>query len=167
MRRSLRHDLSGRGAGVKLVLIHAPADKKLSAWLTQFWTGSTAYHCGFVDESDGTFFDMNLLPRKVVWPRYGPPKWINEYDMPQITRAMCEDYLKRDGSVRYGVGDYIMFGLRPIFHWFGKSTPNVGGMICSEMCSVWLNRAGYDAPIVPVQSPADLELWAIKTAGDA
>lgn len=145
---------------MKLAIIHAPADKRISAWLTQLFTGSTAYHCGFVDESDGTFFDMNLLPRKVAWPRYAPPKWVNLYPVPMLTRAQCEAYLKIDGSVRYGVMDYILFGLRPLYHLFGKSTRNAGGMICSEMCAVWLERSGYDAPTEPVPSPADLEAWA-------
>lgn len=147
---------------MKLAIIHAPAGKKLSAWLTQFFTGSTAYHCGFVDESDGTFFDMSWLPRKTHWPRYAVPKWVNLYDVPKLTRADCEEFLKRDSEQTYGWKDYILFGLRPLYHLFGKSTRNAGGMICSEMCAIWLARVGYDAPTSPVPSPADVERWAVS-----
>lgn len=147
---------------MKLAIIHAPASQKLSARLTQLFTGSTAYHCGFVCEETGTFYDMNLLPRKVAWPRYAPPRWVHLYSVPRLTRAQCEEYLKTDGAVRYGVLDYILFGLRPIYHLLGRSTRNADGMICSELCAVWLGRAGYDTPVDPVPSPADLERWAFK-----
>lgn len=147
---------------MKLAIIHAPAGKKISAWLTKLFTGDTSYHCGFVDESDGTFFDMHLLPRKTHWPRYAVPKWVNLYDVPKLTRADCEEFLKRDSEQTYGWKDYILFGLRPLYHLFGKSTRNAGGMICSEMCAIWLARVGYDAPTSPVPSPADVERWAVS-----
>ena len=147
-----------------LAIIHAPADKKLSAWLTAFFTGSTAYHCGFVCEETGTFYDMNLLPRKLPWPRYNPPKWVMLYPVPVLTRQHCEDFLKMDGEQKYGWLDYALFALRPIYHLFGKSTRNANGMICSEMCAVWMNRVCYDVPMSPVPSPADLEGWALKHA---
>lgn len=145
---------------MKLVIIHAPADKKISARLTKWFTGSTAYHCGFVDESDGTFFDMHLLPRKTSWPRYHYPKWVNEYDVPNLTREDCEKFLKQDSEQTYGWKDYILFGLRPIFHLFGKSTVNAGGVICSEMCATWMKRKEYKIDFPEVPSPADLENWA-------
>lgn len=146
---------------MKLAIIHADPARKISARLTRWFTGSTAYHCGFVDESDGTFFDMNLLPRKVDWPRYHPPvKSVVLFDLPQLTRAHCEAYLKQDGTVRYGLLDYVLFGLRPLYHLVGKSTRNAGGMICSEMCAVWMYRAGLWPPMKPVPSPGDLERWA-------
>lgn len=143
-----------------LAIIHAPAERKLSARLTKLFTGSTAYHCGFVDEATGTFYDMSWLPRKTHWPRYNPPKWVNLYPVPNLTAEHCEEYLKRDSHIKYGVMDYVLFGLRPIYHLFGKSTRNAGGWICSEMCAEWLRRVGYDAPVEPVPSPADLEMWA-------
>lgn len=144
---------------MKLAIIHAPADKKLSAWLTQFFTGSTAYHCGFVDEATGTFYDMSWLPRKTRWPRYSPPKWVNLYEVPNLTAADCEKFLKDDSEITYGWMDYVLFGIRPLYHLFGKSTRNAGGWICSEMCAVWLDRVGYLVPMSPVPSPADLEEW--------
>lgn len=152
---------------MKLAIIHADPSRKLSARLTRFWTGSTAYHCGFVDDDPGqedgaTFFDMNLLPRKVSWPRYhGPVKWVLLFDAPLLTRAKCERLLRRDGAERYGVLDYALFALRPLYHLFGKSTRNASGIICSELCARWLNDAGYGSlPLHPVPSPADLEAWA-------
>lgn len=145
---------------MKLVFIHAHPADKLSARLTLWFTGSTAYHVGFVCEETGTFYDMNLLPRKLAWPRYNPPKWTTSYSMPKLTREMCEENLKRDSTITYGWLDYLLFGLRPIYHLFGQSTRNAGGMICSEMCALWLREAGYDAPVDPVPSPADLERWA-------
>lgn len=147
---------------MKLAIIHGDPSTKLSARLTLWWTGSTAYHCGFVDEADGTFFDMSLLPRKIAWPRYFPPvKWVVLYDVPGLTREHCEAFLKQDSTIHYGVADYLLFGIRPLYHLLGKSTRNAGGMICSEMCAVWLSRVGYRAPLVPVASPFDLETWAI------
>lgn len=146
---------------MKLAIVHGDPRRKLSARLTLWFTGSTAHHCGFVDESDGTFFDMNLLPRKVSWPRYGPPvKWVVLYDVPALTREHCEAFLKADSTQVYGVWDYLLFGLRPIYHLLGRSTRNAGGVICSELCAMWLRRVGYPAPTHPVPSPADIERWA-------
>lgn len=145
---------------MKLAIIHADPKDKLSARLTLWFTGSTAYHCGFVDETDGTWFDMSWLARKAPWPRYLPPKWVNLYDVPGLTREDCEAFLKRDSDIKYGVIDYLLFGLRPLYHLVGKSTRNASGMICSEMCALWLREVGHPAPIQPVPSPADLERWA-------
>lgn len=147
---------------MKLAIIHANPSDKFSARLTLWFTGSTAYHCGFVDESDETWFDMSWLPRKTAWPRYFEPKWANLYDVPGLTRAECEEYLKADSDVKYGFLDYILFGIRPLYHLFGKSTRNASGMICSEMCHLWLKRAGYEIEFDAVPSPKDLEDWAIK-----
>ena len=145
---------------MKLVFIHAEPSKKFSALLTKVFTGSTAYHCGFADEESGTFYDMNLLPRKLPWPRYSSPRWVTEYEVPNLTKERCEDFMKKDAEEKYGVLDYILFGLRPLYHLFGKSTRNAKGMICSEMCAVWMNRVGYSVLLEPVPSPADLERWA-------
>ena len=149
---------------MKLAFIHANPSEKFSARLTKLFTGSTAYHCGFVDESDGTFFDMSVMVRKTHWPRYHPPvKWVEMYDAPLLTRECCEKLLKAYSDERYGYIDYILFGLRPIYHFFGQSTRNAGGLICSEMCAQWLTEAGYLPPLKPVPSPADLERWAMTT----
>lgn len=145
---------------MKLAFIHADPSKHFSARLTKLFTGSTAYHCGFVDEATGTFFDMHLLPRKCDWPRYSAPKWVVLYEVPGLTREACEGFLQRDSIHSYGWVDYLLFGLRPLYHLVGKSTRNAGGLICSEMCALWLRNAGFNAPFDPVPSPADLERWA-------
>jgi hypothetical protein len=146
---------------MKLAIIHAPPDRKFSAWLTKVFTGSTAYHCGFVCEQSGTFYDMNLLPRKMPWPRYDPPKWVELHDVSKLTREDCEEFLKQDSTITYGWVDYLLFALRPVYHLFGKSTRNASGMICSEMCALWLERVGYHMPFKAVPSPRDLEDWAM------
>lgn len=146
---------------MKLAIIHADPARKLSARLTLWFTGSTAYHCGFLDEDDNTWFDMSWLARKASWPRYLPPvKWVVLYDFPNLTREQCEEFLKRDSDIKYGVIDYLLFGLRPLYHLVGKSSRNASGMICSEMCALWLREAGYEPPVHPVPSPADIERWA-------
>lgn len=146
---------------MKLAFIHAEPSKHFSARLTEFFTGSTAYHCGFVDEAAGAFFDMNLLPRKCDWPRYDEPgKWVELYEVPGLTREICERLLQRDSVHRYGFVDYLLFGLRWAYHLVGKSTRNAGGLICSELCALWLREVGFDAPAEPVPSPADLVRWA-------
>ena len=145
---------------MKLAFIHADPANHFSARLTKWFTGSTAYHCGFVDELSGTLFDMHLLPRKCDWPRYAAPKWVVLYEVPGLTRAACEGFLQRDSIHTYGWIDYLLFGLRPLYHLVGKSTRNAGGLICSEMCALWLRNVGYEVPFDPVPSPADLERWA-------
>jgi hypothetical protein len=147
---------------MKLAIIHAPAKEKLSARLTLHFTGSTAYHCGFVDEESGTFYDMSWIPRKTNWPRYHAPKFVYLYDVPKLTKDTCELFLKQDSEIKYGVMDYILFGFRWAFHLVGKSTPNAGGWICSEMCAAWLTAVGYDIEMQPVPSPATLESWAVN-----
>ncbi len=147
---------------MKLAFIHAHPSKRFSAWLTKIFTGSTAYHCGFVDEAEGTFFDMHLLPRKVDWPRYQKQGyWVELYDIPGLSREMCEKFLQRDSIYKYDFVDYFLFALRPIYHFFGKSTRGAKGLICSRMCGKWAKDAGYDAPFDPSPSPGDLERWAM------
>jgi hypothetical protein len=43
----------------------------------------------------------------------------------------------------YGVLDYCLFALRPLYHLFGKSTRNAGGVICSEMVYNVLKNNGW------------------------
>lgn len=136
---------------MKLAIIYSKT--KLSGKLTKFWTGSYAYHCGFVDEESDTFYDMNLLPRKVYWSA----KKYKDYTLHpcNLTVDDCESYLKQDSlHVRYGVLDYTLFALRPIFHFFGKSTRNLSGEICSEMMNNWLWRKTPNAtPFSPLDAP--------------
>lgn len=143
---------------MQLAIIYSKT--KLSSKLTKFWTGSYAYHCGLLDIESDTFFDMNITPRKISWAA----KDYKDFELHDVdvTLSDCENYLKQDSlNVRYGVLDYTLFALRPIFHFFGKSTPNANGDICSEQTNKWLWRKTYGAtpfnPLHAPPSPADLE----------
>jgi hypothetical protein len=141
---------------IKLAIIFN--ENKLSGKLTKFWTGEYAYHIGFYDDTTDTFYDMSILPRKVYWSA----KNYKDFTLhtTNLTAADCEAYLKQDSLyVRYGVIDYTLFALRPLFHFFGKSTRNANGWICSEMVNNWLWRKQLNAtewnPKDAPPSPAD------------
>jgi hypothetical protein len=131
--------------------------KKISGLLTKFFTDSYCYHVGFVDETTDTFYDMNLLRRKRLWSEYSFGKEYVLADCPvSISKNFLEYKLATDNNT-YGWKDYILFGLRPIFHLFGYSTRNAGGVICSEMVYNDLKECGWPKLFVEVPSPADLE----------
>lgn len=137
---------------------------KLNGKLTRIFTGCYAYHTAWVDIERGHMYDMNLLRRRRSWPRYRSAN-VELYDFPKVTREHLEHRLTHDFSV-YGWVDYILFGLRPIYHFFGQSTRNAGGVICSEMC----NNDAWDCgdvtpwpPSGPPPSPCDLARWCRAT----
>ena len=140
---------------MKIAFIRADPKKKLSARLTLFWTGSATYHVGF---TDGNFFwDQNLLRRVRRWPYYGSDTTIVLVDCPvDVSVGYLTDKLLDDEN-HYGWFDYMMFALRPIYHLFGKSTRNMGGVICSEMVANDLQANGWGVQFDEVPSPADLE----------
>jgi len=129
--------------------------------LTKLFTGDYIYHCGWL--VDDMFYDMHLLRRRRSWPRYeDATKYIVEF--PQVTKEYLESRLTEDESV-YGILDYLLFGLRPIYHFFGVSTRNNGGVICSEMCSNDLSECNVTNPFRASReppSPVDLYKWAIS-----
>lgn len=138
---------------MKLVFIYG---ERLSSRLTKFWTGSTCYHVGF---TDGTkFWDMNLIRRRRLWPGLYPVERIIVVDCPVTITADYLDHQLDTSTARYGVLDYLLFGLRPFYHLIGKSTRNAGGMICSEMVADALAANGWPVRFAEVPSPADLEL---------
>jgi hypothetical protein len=146
--------MAGEVCPVKVAFIYSTS--KISGKLTKWWTDSYCYHVGFVDEDAGYFYDMNLLFRRRLWPCYGAEN-VRLVDTPvMVTRAYLEDKLSTDTQV-YGWKDYLLFALRPLFHLFGKSTPNVGGVICSEMVYNVLKDHGWHVTFDEVPSPADLE----------
>lgn len=111
-------------------------------------------------------YDMNLLRRRRPWPAYGPNTDVSLYSCPEVTKEYLEWQLSHDDNV-YGFLDYILFGLRPLYHLVGKSTRNASGEICSEMVNNDLRNCGVQTPFKPddeVPSPADLERW-LKTTG--
>lgn len=141
---------------------------KLSGRLTKFWTGQPAYHCGWVDESTDTFYDMHAIRRKRYWTDYTYNKVYVLVDFPEVTLEQLEHELKICEQM-YGFVDYILFGLRPLFHLFGQSTRNAGGMICSEMVNVDAIKAGVEtkwALDAPPPSPADWYRWSLVSGRD-
>jgi hypothetical protein len=135
--------------------------RKLSGWLTRFFTGCYAYHVAWVDEERGLMYDMHLIRRRRTWPHY-PDSQVLLFDAPApVTREYLEARLTDDGQW-YGVFDYLLFALRPLYHLFGQSTRNAGGVICSEMVNNDIWRCGGVTPWRPDHeppSPCDFYRW--------
>jgi hypothetical protein len=137
------------------------SESKLSGKLTKFWTGSYCYHVCIVDEDNGKMYDQHLLFRRRRWPHYDPAQ-VKLVDSPvNITKEYLENLLDIDENA-YGWKDYMLFALRPLYHLFGKSTPNTGGIICSELVYNILVENGWNISMIEVPSPADLENLLIK-----
>lgn len=136
-------------------------DQKFSGKLTRFFTGCHAYHVAWVDEDSGLMYDQHLIRRRREWPRYHEAQ-VLLLDFPQVTREYLESRLTQDGSV-YGWLDYLLFSVRPLYHLFGRSTRNAGGVICSEMVNNDLWACGVRTPWDEFEappSPCDLFRWA-------
>ena len=129
-------------------------NKQPSSTLTKIFTGSSCYHVGFTDGVK--FWDMHLIRRRRLWSIYNNKKTVLIEAPVSITAEYLDHKLDTD-KARYGVIDYLLFGLRPIYHLFGKSTRNAGGVICSEMVVDDLNANGWRYTFKEVPSPADLE----------
>ncbi len=119
-------------------------DRKFSGRLTRLFTGCYAYHCAWVDEEGGHMYDMHLIRRRRVWPYYDDGQ-VLLFDKPAVTRDYLEHQLSTDSNT-YGVIDYLLFGLRGLFHLVGRSTRNAGGVICSEMINNDLRACGEQTP---------------------
>jgi hypothetical protein len=128
--------------------------KKPSSTLTKIFTGSTCYHVGFTDGVK--FWDMHLIRRRRLWSIYNNKKTVLIEAPVSITAEYLDHKLDTDDA-KYGIIDYGLFGLRPIYHLFGKSTRNAKGIICSEMVADDLNAHGWRYTFKEVPSPADLE----------
>jgi len=145
---------------MKIVFIYSDPKKKLSAWLTMRFTNSPVYHVGFTNGRH--FWDMNLIRRRRLWDGLYPPAHVRLADCPvEISAEYLDHRLDTDDST-YGWKDYILFALRPVYHLFGKSTRNAGGVICSELVYSDLNACGWSVRFAEVPSPADLERVLIK-----
>lgn len=129
-------------------------NKQPSSTLTKIFTGSTCYHVGFTNGVH--FWDMNLIRRRRLWAVYEHKKTVLVDTPVPITEEYLNYKLDTD-EARYGIIDYVLFGLRPLYHLFGKSTRNAGGVICSEMVADDLNTNGWRYTFKEVPSPADLE----------
>lgn len=130
---------------------------KLSGLLTKLFTGSYCYHVAWVDESRDRMVDMNLLRRVRIWSDYSHGKEVVLVESPvDVPWEYLEHRLLTDDN-HYGWKDYLLFALRPLYHLFGKSTRNAGGVICSEMVYEDLVTCGWSHRFAEVPSPADLE----------
>ncbi len=130
--------------------------EKLSGKLTKFWTGSYCYHVAIVDEDAGKMYDQHLILRRRKWPHYNPQNVVLVDTPVSVSKEYLENLLDTDEN-SYGFLDYIMFSLRGVFHLFGKSTPNMGGVICSELVYNILKDNGWKVRFAETPSPADLE----------
>lgn len=129
--------------------------KQPSSTLTKFFTGSACYHVGFTNGVH--FWDMNLIRRRRLWPLYPEGHVILAECPVEISADYLEHMLDSDEAT-YGWRDYLLFALRPLYHLFGRSTRNAGGVICSEMVADDLIAMGWRVRFPEVPSPADLEL---------
>ena len=142
---------------MKIAIISNP--KKLSGKLTQFFTGSPAYHICFVEVGLGKMWDMNLIFRRRIWPHYKPEN-VTYYECPvHMTVADLEWWLDNDEDW-YSVPDYTAFAFKKIFT---KFKPSFKGSICSEKVEQILQKNGWVSPFDGIPSPADFEKVLTKT----
>ena len=124
---------------------------KLSGKLTHFFTGCYAYHAIWVDDTANVMYDMHWIRRKRTWPHYNPEHVIL-FDVPKVTAEYLENKLMTD-TQWYGILDYCLFLLRPIYHIFGRNTRNANGVICSEMINDDIWNCGGNTQFNPKQEP--------------
>lgn len=109
-------------------------------------------------------YDMYWVHRRRQWPRYPVGQYLL-FDFPQVTRDYQEQKLTTDES-EYGFIDYIKFSVRGLYHLFGKTTKNAGGVICSESVNNDLWACGVATPW-PIDaqppSPCDILQWLANT----
>jgi hypothetical protein len=139
--------------------------EKFSGRLTRIFTGIPAYHVGWYDEQTGLFYDMHAIRRRRYWAEYSHGKQYILVDFPEVTSSHLEHMLNVSDQL-YGFTDYLLFGIRPLFHLFGQSTRNAGGIICSEMVAIDATACGvshqwYGNAAPP--SPADWYWWSVST----
>lgn len=136
---------------VRIAIISNP--NKLSGVLTNFFTGSAAYHIVFVDLATGKMYDQNLLFRRRKWPHYNA-EYVTYYECPvELTGADLEEWLDTD-EAWYGVLDYLFFGVRKLFP---SARGTFKGAICSEAVENILKSKGWVSPFTATPSPADFE----------
>lgn len=138
---------------MKIVFVYG---KQPSSTLTMLATGSTCYHVGFTDGFH--FWDMNLIRRRRRWVGLYPEDKVILAECPVAVTAEYLDWKLDTDDSRYGVWDYMLFALRPLYHLFGQSTRNMGGKICSETVLDDLQAKGWPVVFEEVPAPADLEL---------
>jgi len=148
---------------IYFAIIHGNPSNFMPAWLTRIFTGSPAFHAGFVDLGNRTLTDMHKTVRVVQWPRYSAPKYdVHLYPAHTVTREGLAKLCVIYKDEKYGNVDYIGFGLRWFYKLINHAMPDFGGTICSEMVAEWANTFGYKFPTRPVLSPGELEDYIVK-----
>lgn len=168
---------------MKLALIFG-APGKLSADLTEWFTGCRAYHICFVCEDSGWAYDQHWLFRRFRWQGRYAPEQVVVFDCPfAITEdelreemlsdidALCDgggSLWQRLARTLYGWRDYLMFAARPLFHALGRSTPNYGGRVCSGRIRDMGAARGWTelgTAQDPEPSPCDWARWLKQAEG--
>lgn len=152
---------------MKLAIIIGDPNKNLLSRLSSIFTQCPAYHVGFLDTETNMFYDMYWIRRKRAWPRY-EEQTVYLFDIEKVTSEYLEYKLSTDDS-EYGFVDYLSFAFKPLFHIFGKSTKNAGGIICSEMIVNDIHACGGITPFLnsgPPPSPCDLLKWITSVCDD-
>lgn len=116
----------------------------LSGKLTHFFTGCYTYHVGIV--LNGKFYDMYWMRRRRKWFQLYKNDQMICYESPVNINQEVLDKKILDDNDHCDVWDRVMFGIRPIFHFFGQSTRNNKGIICSEQVNNDLIDAGWESP---------------------
>lgn len=138
---------------IAIAIISNP--NKISGKLTNWVTGSPAYHIGFVDLEKNKFYDQHLIFRRRVWPHYRSENKIVLYKCPvDVTSEDLEEWLETDESW-YGVFDYMAFAFKKLFF---NHRPSFKGSICSETVENILKYCGWYSPFKWTPSPADFEV---------
>ena len=154
-------------------LVFVSNDKIALGILAKIFTRKPIYHLGWRDGEH--FYDMHLNRRRRYWSdvkeRYDSEgSKLYEFNVPQVQKDYLEHMLSKKYNTYYGFLDYVLFGLRPIYHFFGLSTRNMHGEICSESVNRDLRYSGIDTPwdlSKAPPSPTDLYEFFIKREKEA
>lgn len=146
---------------MKLAVIIGDPKVRFLSWMTSVFTKCPAYHIAFVDEKTNMMYDMYWIRRRRTWPRYTDDQ-VMLFDIDHVTVEYLEEQLSTDTS-EYGFLDYLMFAVKPIFHLFGKTTRNAGGVICSEMVNKDIIACGGTTPfpLDYVPNPCEFLSWLL------
>ncbi len=148
---------------MKLAIIQTPPESFFMARLINIITNKTFYRCGFVDESDGTFFDMCWKPKKSDFLKQIELRHVEFFDVPILTRADCEVFLKQDLENVGDFSNYVVFIIQCVRYLLSDAGKTSSGIIYTEKCIQWLRRKGYMPPVQPFPISDNLLKW-IKSA---
>lgn len=137
--------------------------ERLYTLALKLFSGSRIKHVGYLDVKSQMFHEMKETFVSVPWgPRLAEAlrdgdkiRIVDapEYISPETTNAL---HIAAGNGIQYGVVDYILFAIRPIYRLIGKPVRNYGGWICSEIVYIALRIEGWAKTYVSVPSPGDL-----------